>query len=214
MSNAIRRKIACQTILKKRNNNEKMYHIKNDQRAVRSAEMLYYGLAKLVQETPFDTIKVKDLVAVAHVGRTTFYRNFDTIEDVLRLRCDQVAEALLSYLHEYHQKHPDESSMTLLKPVLRYFYLHSEFIEVLIKAKHIHIFEESLINLFSSFKPLFRAFFGVEEDYVEYIMHIRIASLVKILTLWIETGKQQTPDDLADKLGTIMSEMVALEKFV
>ncbi|MEO0595830.1 MAG: hypothetical protein AAF126_06955, partial [Chloroflexota bacterium] len=143
-----------------------MYHIKDDQRSIRSAEMLYEGLEKLLQTTSFDAIKVKDLVESSHVGRTTFYRNFDVIEDILQFRCDQVATELLGYLHAYHQRHPHESDMTLLKPVLRYFYLHSELIELLIKAKRMHLFEQALLTLFEPFKPMFGVFFGVAEDYV------------------------------------------------
>ena len=66
-----------------------MYHIKNDQRAIRSSQMMYVGLARLMREKPFNAITVTDLVATAQVGRTTFYRNFDEIEDILRMRCDQ-----------------------------------------------------------------------------------------------------------------------------
>ena len=35
-----------------------MYHIKDDQRSIRSAEMLYEGLAKLMREQPFLSITV------------------------------------------------------------------------------------------------------------------------------------------------------------
>ncbi|MCA9913740.1 MAG: hypothetical protein KC496_10345, partial [Anaerolineae bacterium] len=98
------------------------------------------------------------------------YRNFDEIDDVLRMRCDQVIEGLLGYLQTYRQEHPEEPRTTILKPFLRYFYLHSEFLELLMKAKRIHIFEDALINRFEPFKPMFSAFYGIEEDYVDYVM--------------------------------------------
>jgi AcrR family transcriptional regulator len=190
-----------------------MYHIKNDQRSIRSAEMIYTGLSELMRGKEFAAITVTDLVDVAEVGRTTFYRNFDEIEDVLRMRCDQVVEGLLDYLQSYRKKHQDESR-TLLKPVLRYFYLHSELVELLMKAKRIHIFEEAFHSRFEPFKSMFGAFYGVEEDYVDYVLAMRIGGITSILVHWIETGKKQAPDELTDKLGAITSNMVALEQLL
>ena len=191
-----------------------MYHIKDDQRSIRSSEMIYEGLAKLVRDKDFAAITVTDLVDAAAVGRTTFYRNFDEIEDVLWMRCDQVVEGLIGYLQTYRQKYPDEPRTTILKPFLRYFYLHSELLELLMKAKRIHIFEEALLILFEPFKSMFGAYYGTEEDYVDYVMAMRIGGVTNILTHWIKTGKKQAPDDLADKLGAITTNMVALEQLL
>ena len=111
-----------------------------------------------MREKDFAAITVTDLVDAAAVGRTTFYRNFDEIEDVLRMRCDQVVDGLIDYLQEYRQEHPDEARTTILKPVLRYFYLHSELVELLMNAKRIHIFEESFHTRFEPFKSMLGAY--------------------------------------------------------
>ena len=87
--------------------------------------MLYEGLARLMREGDFAGITVTDLVESAKVGRTTFYRNFDSIEDILRLRCDQVIDGMVAYLQDYRRTQPDEQLTSLLRPALRYFYLHS-----------------------------------------------------------------------------------------
>jgi AcrR family transcriptional regulator len=191
-----------------------MYHINDDQRSIRSGEMIYAGLANLMREKDFVDITVTNLVEAAKVGRTTFYRNFDEIEDVLWMRCDQVVREFISYLQEYRQKHQDEPRTTILKPVLRYFYLHSELIELLMKAKRIHIFEAAMRCQFEPYKSMFGAFYGIEEEYVDYVMAMRIGGITNILTHWIETGRTQAPDELANKLGAIVSNMVALEQLL
>ncbi|GAB4530396.1 MAG: TetR/AcrR family transcriptional regulator [Anaerolineae bacterium] len=191
-----------------------MYHIKDDQRSMRSSEMIYEGLAKLMRDKDFAAITVTDLVDAAGVGRTTFYRNFDEIEDVLLMRCDQVVEGLIGYLQEYRQKYPDEPRTTILKPFLRYFYLHSELLEMLMKAKRIHIFEEALLTRFEPFRSMLGAYYGIELDYVDYVMAMRIGGVTNILIHWVTTGKKQAPDALAEKLGAITSQMVALEQLL
>jgi AcrR family transcriptional regulator len=185
-----------------------MYRIKNDQRSIRSTEMLYEGLAKLMGEKDFAAITVTDLVEAAKVGRTTFYRNFDVIEDILRMRTDQVMEGLREYLQEYRKQNANESQTKLLKPMLRYFYLHSEIIELLITANRIGIFQESFRRLMEPLKPTIGALYGVEQEYVEYILAIHTGAITSILIHWIEAGKKHAPDELADKL----SPMIGSEK--
>lgn len=191
-----------------------MYHIKDDQRSIRSCEMIYEGLVKLMREKDFAAITVTDLVNAAEVGRTTFYRHFDEIEDVLTMRCDHVVGGLIDYLRAYREQEPDELETSIIRPSLRYFYLHSDLMELLIKAKRIHIFEEILLDYFKPFKPVFSAYYGIEEVYVEYVMAMRLGGITNVVSHWIATGKQQAPDELADRLSVIVSEMVALEQLL
>lgn len=185
-----------------------MYHIKNDQRSIRSGELLFDGLVKLMQEKEFDTITVTDLVEVAQVGRATFYRNFDEIEDVLRLRCDNTVEGLVKNLVDYIPKDTTQGRAPLLKPLLRYFAVHSQIIELLIKAKRLHIFAEALRSVFEPFKEQSAIRFGLNEEYVEYGFVVRVGAATSLLAHWIQTGKQQDPDELADRLLT-MFEVLA-----
>lgn len=184
-----------------------MYHIKNDQRSIRSAELLYEGLASLMREKAFDSISVTDLVEAAQVGRATFYRHFDHIEDVLRLRCDQVFDGLTAYLLEYRQQHAHESRLLFLKPLLRYFYRQSDIIELLMMANRLDIVAAAFRRIFEPYRAQSAARFGLDAVYVDYGLAIRIGTVTSILIRWIETGKQQAPDELADKLGTMIQSM-------
>jgi AcrR family transcriptional regulator len=206
--------IGCQAILKKRNKNKKMYHIKDDKRSIRSSEMLYDGLAKLIREKPFNSIKVKNLVEVANVGRTTFYRNFDDIEDILKMRCDQVFDGLIAYLTEYARKRGNESRTFLLKPLLRYFYLHSDIIELLMSANRLDILQSSFRRVIEPFKIQLSQLLDLEEEYTDYSFTIRIGVATNILIHWIETGKKQAPDELADTLGAMIENMVTLDQLL
>ena len=98
-----------------------MYRIKQDQRTIRSCQLIYDALATLIREKPFSKISVTDVVKTADVGRTTFYRCFDEIEDVLRMRCDQVFDGLVSYMKAYRLENGRFDRGGRLKPMLRYF---------------------------------------------------------------------------------------------
>ena len=191
-----------------------MYHIKNDQRAIRSSQLLYEGLTRLMREKPFNTITVTDLVVSAQVGRTTFYRNFDEIEDILRMRCDQTFDELISYVMGYLQQNPNETEVAILKPTLRYFYLHSEIVELLMQAKRIDIIQDSFRARLQSFKEQVVVHHGIAAEYVDYAIAIRIGVLTNILIQWIENGKRHAPDALADTLGAMIGKMVTLDQLL
>jgi len=191
-----------------------MYHIKNDKRSIRSTEMLYDGLAELMQEMPFHTIKVKDLVEAARVGRTTFYRNFDEIEDILRMQSDQTFDNMIQYVVAYIQEHGNESRVMLLKPILRYFHLHSEVIELLMQADRLDIAMASFYRAVEPYKARALNYLGIDRTYVEYNITIRIGIITNIIVQWIEAGKQEPADELADTLSAMIKNMVTLDQLL
>ncbi len=183
-----------------------MYHIKNDRRAVRSAEAIYEALVTLMAQKEFDKIKVSEIVEQAQIGRATFYRNFDTQEDVLRWRCDQIADKLIPYITSFTRSQPNTSRITYLKPILRFFYLDSTIIELLIEAGRIDILQVVVQEWLerSSLKAI--ALLDVPETYLNYWVALRSAAMVSILVQWVKEGKQHAPDDLADGLAKLISE--------
>lgn len=191
-----------------------MYHIKNDQRSIHSTELLYTGLVELMHKMPFDTIKVKDLVRVSHVGRTTFYRNFDEIEDILRLQSDKVFNGMIQYVIAYIQEYGNESRVMLLKPILRYFDLHSEIIELLLQADRLDIAMASFRRAVEAYKARAFTYLGIDETYIEYNVTIRIGIIMNILVQWIESDKQEPADELADTLSGMIKSMVTLDQLL
>ena len=66
-----------------------MYHIKHDKRAESSVELICTAVLELLETKPLGEITVSDVQRRSTVSRSTFYRNFDSLEDVLALLCDR-----------------------------------------------------------------------------------------------------------------------------
>ena len=184
-----------------------MYHIKNDQRAVRSAETIYAALINLMEEKRFASIKVTEIVEQAQVARATFYRNFDVQEDVLRWRCDQILDELFAYIIRFAKSQPHTTGNALLKPILRFFYLDSTFIELLIQAERIDILQQAFETRLERLGPKAVALLKVPEDYLDYWFALRAAAVVSMLVQWVKEGKTSAPDDLADGIAELAREM-------
>lgn len=186
-----------------------MYHIKQDQRSIRSAETIYDALARLITKQSMETIKVSELVEQAQVGRATFYRNFYAVEDVLRWRCDQIVDELVVYIVEYGHSQQVDSIMPLVKPVLRFFYLHSSIVELLIAAKRIDILQVALQKKMETGRRMF-ALPNVPAKYLAYSPILRSSAAVHVLAHWVQNGKQEPSDALADGLVEMVGQMSRL----
>lgn len=184
-----------------------MYHIKQDQRAQKSAERIYEALTILMTQQAFDSIKVSQLVTQAEVGRATFYRNFDVIEDVLRWQCDETVGRLVAYVQTYRREVALASAATplpLLKPVLRFFYLDSTIVEQVIAAERIDLLQQAFTAHLPRVAPQPTAVQrGFSADLLEYALILPASSAVATLVHWIRRGKREAPDELADGLAAL-----------
>ena len=98
-----------------------MYHIKEDKRAKASVELICDGLKRCLKEKSFESVTISDIQRVSGVSRSTFYRNFDRIENVLALMCDRVFEE--AFLSDY---------ANISEAVFRTWFRHQELIETIV----------------------------------------------------------------------------------
>src|SRR5688572_29093644 len=71
---------------------------KNNPIAIRSKKWLVASLLQLMKEKPFDKITISEITDKADLDRSTFYRNFDSKEDLLRLYIDDIAKEYVNRL--------------------------------------------------------------------------------------------------------------------
>ena len=67
---------------------------KMDARVQRTRDALGDALIELMQEKPFDTITVQDVLDRAHVSRSTFYTHYSDKDDLLMSDAEEFFEAL------------------------------------------------------------------------------------------------------------------------
>lgn len=186
-----------------------MYHINKDKRSVQSRIWVYEALVDLMEEKKYDEITVSEVVEKAKLGRATFYRNFDSLDDVLRMKCDEAFNELYDYLLEYYKTNTnkDKEKMPIfLKPFLRYWYLKSFIVELLIKANKLDILNESFTNMFKLFLPLIDKSHDIIMNHLDYFIAIRTGTAINILIQWIKNDKSLAPDDLTNLIVNQMKE--------
>ncbi len=182
-----------------------MYHISDDKRAKRSSERIYNGLLECMEKKPFDQITISDLQRASGVARTTFYRAFDNITDVLYWKCDTCFYEVLS------QYDPDASKgeFHIVKHYFRYWMDHSDILELLIKVNRLDIIYACHMKNAEIIRDRFGTLPGIPSDHGNYFIAIRTGFTISILTAWLQAGRKETPEEI---VGIIREQLDILPK--
>lgn len=175
-----------------------MYHIKDDKRCKASVSLIYQALILLLEEKPFSEITITDIQNKSTVGRSTFYRNFDQISDVLAQKCDAEFENLFfSYISSSKtNKHSLDDRFAFMRYFFEYWKERSQIIEILIKIERIGILYQSLIekSVILTYEML-PSVDTTSDDY-KYFISMRAGLIIGFLITWIKEGKTRSAEDL------------------
>lgn len=157
-------------------------------------EYITSALLQLMQRKPFSGISVTELCKKAGVSRMSFYRNYESKEDVLKKWCAEitdkfVAESGINYRRDSLRRY----FATLFAHVLKY----REMSFVLRRNDLLWIVRDDIDRVF------FETYKGI---YDEYKMHFITGGIFNAYTLWVENGFRETPEELAAKLSEILEK--------
>ena len=171
-----------------------MYHIKEDKRTYKSSELIYEALITCMKEKEFNKISISDIQRISSVGRSTFYRNFDTIIDVLYWKCDmEYKEVMESYVNK--ESH-DINELEFMLYFFTYWLTHYEILDTLISIRRYDIISQCHYNNSHILYDYFKKFYLAPIPDFKYHMAVRIGAFVGILIAWIENGRKESPEEL------------------
>lgn len=178
-----------------------MYHVPNDRRARRSADRLCRALLDCLENKELHSITVSDLHQASGVSRATFYRLFDTVNDVVTYQCDQIYEGLAE---EVRQQRYDSLQDISLEHIRRWLTL-SRFMETLVKNNLLDI----LFQAHQRNAPLIWRATDQQTDLTEteknYLLCTLIGMLPIMLHAWYLNGQKDTPEEVYNHLKRSLS---------
>jgi len=167
---------------------------KMDARVRRTRDSLGDALVTLMQEKPFDSITVQDVLDRAGVGRSTFYAHYRDKEDLFMSDADEFFGAISVAL----SVHGDTSDR--VAPV-REFFTHvgemQKFLAALVASGRVHENLELARGHFARgierrLAELPRAH-GLPADERPAIAFAHAGALLSLLTWWIDRGMRESP---------------------
>ncbi|MFQ3230402.1 TetR/AcrR family transcriptional regulator [Reinekea sp.] len=172
-----------------------LYRNSTDKRVKQTSAKLFDSIGHLLESKKFDDIGIKEISALAGIGRATFYRNFDYVEDVLKLRLDEEFIALSTQVEP--SRH---NSLVNLEPFFAFWINNSEILQILIKADKWSIFT-SKFNAEAQ-GPIIELSMHIKHDprFDEYLHTILSGIITSTLQTWVARGMQETSQELCQMI--------------
>lgn len=184
-----------------------MYHIKEDRRSQASAAEIVRGLQKCLKEKPLRTVTVTDLHRATGVSRATFYRLFDTPEDVLLYQLDQMTRAAM----ETYESQPNRTTTELLEQSIALGLENHAFLKALVENGRLDLLFSYTEDSFRKLDMDNRLFPGdmdpAERQYV--IANLSMAMVATQIT-WSRNGQKESPQELMRYLKRYTETMLEM----
>lgn len=144
------------------------------------------ALFDLMAEKPLDSIRISELTSRAQVARVSFYRNFDSKDDVLRAHAKETTERFLEMMGPGKMT---SDPIGFLTAYLQYYYDNRHIVDLLMKSGRMDVMREE-----------FNRAFGVGcEDRRESARRSFLAGGLYNLTYrWTLSGYDPSPERLAE----------------
>ena len=158
-------------------------------------ECIVTALMQLLKEKPLSAISISELTQRAGVSRMTYYRNYQSKEDIFSSYLD---EALSHYQREARELSLDRQiyDSANLFHCFSYFEKHKEFLDSLFKSGLGHL----LLTAIS--KYIIEAWYkdGIE---TYYGLQAFAGALYNLYISWSSNGSKETPAELVKLLQSI-----------
>jgi len=169
--------------------------------AEQSKEMIISALLKLLEEKHYTQITISDIADKAQLARRTFYRNFNSKEDVIKEYYDKQSEKLMEVLKK-------EETLSVYIVARTYFTFMKRNLDVLRLLE-----KNDLLYLILQFsQPLIYQTFEMDNItndksyYTNYLFAFTSGAFWNVLIVWLREGAVKTPDEIAALINDVLNK--------
>lgn len=184
-----------------------MYHIKNDKRSLSTAKSIEMGMYECLKTKSLNEITISDIHHSTGISRATFYRLFDTTEDVLIYMCDQYIEELRKYFSKISCSNTDDTGLLSF----HIFTEKYEFQKILVDNHRQDLLAKIYAENFKFLGSQNTQLYGLNEMENEYIWELFYSNMSTVFSTWIQRGRKETPEELfalAKKYSELLGQLI------
>ena len=157
---------------------------------------IYKALMKLLTKKPYEKITVCEITKIAGVSRMSFYRNFESKEDLI---FNGIKEIVLSVNNKIKQ-HEVVNIYTITK---EFFETFKNFKDIITSFDNSPITKELLDVIVKRMKE------NIPIDYMnktsKYIPIFYFGAISTTMIEWLKSGAVETPDEMARMISSLIS---------
>lgn len=162
-----------------------MYIKQTNPVALRSQQMISDALLRLMKQQPFSSITITQICKEADIGRKTFYRGFETKEDILDFQLDMLYSDFEKEL--IHTEHAQA-----LPNFFAFMKKHVEYFSMLYRQHMIPMFHEKFYSLADRMVPIW-SLDPVEQEYRKTSL---MGAVLAIASLWVQRGFSESVEEI------------------
>lgn len=174
-----------------------MYHISNDKRSRKSAELIWQGMEQCLREKTFDKLRITDINQKTFVSRATFYRLFDTLQDVIVYECD----CIYTQLAEEIQKEKFRSKKEFFLYLIESWLEQEVLLKTLVENNMINVIYETHMKNMDLMKQIFLEQVTISDTEADYLISVLANIIPAALKVWFQHGKKETPEEIYRIVG-------------
>lgn len=156
----------------------------NESRNAYVVEHLTGSMLALLREKPISDISISELCAAAGVGRTSFYRNYEEKEDILRA---YIGHLFQDWVDEY-KRTPDPPVRETVRMVFSHFEANRDFYGLLNERGLVYLLKDVILNL-CGFHPEQEMPAAYASAYVAFFLYGWVE-------VWFRRGMRDTAEEL------------------
>lgn len=176
----------------------------NNPSAIRSQKEITEALIGLMKEYPYDEIAVKQILLESKLARKTFYRNFESKDDVL---LSLIRAILRDYFYVV-----DKGDVDVLDTIFSFAVKNRDLLILLDRNNKLHMVLQCM-NEFIEFhkngkvsrnNPFVLLFDGLDS---EYLIALNIGAVWNVIMLWIHDEMREDPQHIKDTIRLYLKRM-------
>lgn len=159
-------------------------------KSIRTQQQIEKTLFSLLQKKPYAEISIAEITRKANVSRTSFYRNYENKDSVMK-----------KFLANQYQKFTDDITEHKLKSLseqlvvyLTFFQKNPEIMKTLLEAG----FEGGLLNLQTRYLKKLLKVYHPDLHLTDYAIAYQSGGIYMLLVWWVKQGYRTSLAELVD----------------
>ena len=143
-----------------------------------------------LKTTPFDEISISEIVKIAGVGRSSFYRNFESKKHVLSYYIHQLYSDFFKNNNTMHFLQTNDNPNSFLMPRFKFVKQHKDLFCILLKQDLLYIVFEQMES------GLILQLTGHPTCLSKYYRAMFSGSCAGIIRMWIDNNFAETEEEM------------------
>ncbi|MEM8859776.1 MAG: TetR/AcrR family transcriptional regulator [Chloroflexota bacterium] len=173
---------------------------KADPRMKRTRKLLQDALFELLKKKPLAKIQIKEITEMAELSRPTFYKQFDTKEELLFSHVDDVLAQISAEVFSEAQNGHRVDMVTLVTTFFRQWQKHKQLLRWIFQVENKDLVFNAFQSQLRGIKLMFDQFvppLDLAQEYEDYLTGFLSGGMYMLIRTWVDNDMRESPEKMA-----------------